>query len=338
VIPILQTFDDIRALARQPREPDETAAAAARAREPRLTKPPGGLGRLESLAEWLAQWQGRHPGRIERPLSLVFAANHGVAQRGVSAYPGEVTRQMLLNFQAGGAAINQLCRAAGIGLEVVDAGVDDPTADFSVQPAMSEAACMAAIRLGAEKIADCDIVCIGEMGIGNTTAAAAICTSVFGGPASGWVGMGTGVAGSALQNKIAIVDQGVTRHRGAMIDGLEILRHVGGKEIAAMAGAILGARQSRVPVILDGYVCGAAACALHALNPRLLDHCVAGHVSAEPGHRRLLERLGLPPLLDLGMRLGEGTGAALALDIVRGAAACHAGMATFDEAGVSNKE
>jgi nicotinate-nucleotide--dimethylbenzimidazole phosphoribosyltransferase len=245
---------------------------------------------------------------------------------------------MVLNFQAGGAAINQLCRVAGMELDVVDVGVDDPTADFFVQPAMSEAACVAAIRLGAEKIVGCDIVCIGEMGIGNTTAAAAVCTAAFGGPASGWVGMGTGVAGSALQNKIAVVDQSVTRHRGAMTDGLEILRHVGGKEIAAMAGVILGARQQRVPVILDGYVCGAAACALHALNPHLLDHCVAGHVSAEPGHRRLLERLGLVPLLDLGMRLGEGTGAALALGIVRGAAACHAGMATFDEAGVSDKD
>jgi len=337
VIPKLQSFDDIRMLARQPCERHETAAAAARAREPRLTKPPGGLGRLESLAEWLAGWQGRHPGRIEHPRSLVFAANHGVAQRGVSAYPPEVTRQMVLNFQAGGAAINQLCSLAGMDLEVVDVGVDERTSDFSVQPAMSEAACVTAIRMGADKLAGCDIVCIGEMGIGNTTAAAAICTAVFGGPASGWVGMGTGVAGPALQNKIAIVDQSVARHRGAMTDGLEILRHVGGKEIAAMAGAILGARQLRVPVILDGYVCGAAACALHALNPRLLDHCVAGHVSAEPGHRRLLERLGMQPLLDLGMRLGEGTGAALALGIVRGAAACHSGMATFDEAGVSDK-
>ena len=338
MMPNLQTFDDIRALARQPRQPDEAAGSAARAREPRLTKPPGGLGRVESLAEWLALWQGRHPGRIERPRALVFAANHGVAKRGVSAFPIEVTRQMVLNFEAGGAAINQLCKAAGMALEVIDVGVDHPTADFMDGPAMSESECMAAMRLGAQSVVDCDVVCIGEMGIGNTTAAAALCMAALDGPASDWVGMGTGVAGTALQNKVSVVDQSVRRHRTAMTDGLEILRHVGGKEIAAMAGAILGARQSRVPVILDGYVCGAAACALYAMNPALLDHCVAGHVSAEPGHRRLLARLGLVPLLDLGMRLGEGTGAALALGILRGAAACHAGMATFDEAGVSDKD
>ena len=223
-------------------------------------------------------------------------------------------------------------------LEVIDAGVDDPTSDFSVEPAMSPEVCAAAMSLGANKVTDCDIVCIGEMGIGNTTAAAAVSAAVFGGPAADWVGMGTGVAGDALKNKVAVVDRSVALHRTAMSDGLDVLRHVGGKEIAAMAGAILGARQSRVPVILDGYVCGAAAAALFGVNPRALDHCVAGHVSAEPGHRRLLERLGLPALLDLGMRLGEGTGAALALGIVRGAAACHAGMATFDEAGVSDKD
>ena len=339
VIPPLQTINDIRAVVRQLGGRDEGAVDAARAREPRLTKPPGGLGRLEAIAEWLAAWQGRHPPKVERSRMLIFAANHGIAQRGVSAFPVEVTRQMVLNFQAGGAAINQLCRDGGIDLEVVDAGVDDPTEDFSSQPAMSAEACGAAIRLGAASVkADSDIVCVGEMGIGNTSAAAAICMAALGGAASDWVGMGTGVSGEALKNKVRIVEESVALHRAAMSDGLEILRHVGGKEIAAMCGVIIAARHLRIPVILDGYVCGAAACAVHAVNPRALDHCIAGHVSAEPGHRRLLDRLGMPPLLDLGMRLGEGTGAALAVAIVRGAAACHSGMATFDEAGVSDKD
>ena len=338
MIPAQQTLDDIRALIQRLREPDTAARTAARAREPQLTKPPGALGRLEQIAEWLAAWQGRHPPRLKDARMLVFAANHGIARRGVSAYPIDVTHQMVLNFERGGAAINQLCRIGGLDLRVIDAGVDAPTEDFSELPAMSAETCAAAIRLGADSLTDCDIVCVGEMGIGNTTAAAAICTTLMGGSAADWVGAGTGVAGDALAAKIAIVEASVARHRAAMKDGLEALRHVGGKEIAAMCGVILAARERRIPVILDGYVTGAAACVLHAMRSDALAHCIAGHVSAEPGHRRLLSQIGMPPLLDLGMRLGEGTGAALALAIIRGAAACHAGMATFAEAGVSDKD
>jgi nicotinate-nucleotide--dimethylbenzimidazole phosphoribosyltransferase len=338
VLPDYKSIDDESAAVARLRAADDAAAAAARAREPQLTKPPGALARLEAIAEWLAAWQGRHPGRVERVRMAVFAANHGIARRGVSAFPIEVTRQMVLNFEHGGAAINQLCRAGGIDLRVVDAGVDNPTDDFSEGPAMSADECLQAIRLGVQSVEDCDLVCVGEMGIGNTTAAAAICTAVMGGGAADWVGAGTGVAGDALVAKVRVVDASVARHRASLTDGLEILRHLGGKEIAAMSGVILAARERRIPVVLDGYVTGAAAAALWALNKDALAHCIAGHVSAEPGHRRLLARLGMAPLLDLGLRLGEGTGAALAVSLIRGAAACHAGMATFAEAGVSDKD
>jgi nicotinate-nucleotide--dimethylbenzimidazole phosphoribosyltransferase len=337
VLPALHSLDDVRTLVARLRPSDDVCAAAARAREPQLTKPPGALGRLEVIAEWLAAWQGRHPPSAARARMLVFAANHGIARQGVSAYPIEVTRQMVLNFEHGGAAINQLCRAGSIELRVIDAGVDAPTADFSQAPAMDEETCLAAIRLGADSLEDCDIVCVGEMGIGNTSAAAAICTALLGGGAADWVGAGTGVAGAALASKVAIVDASVARHRAHLSDGLEALRHLGGKEIAAICGVILAARERRIPVVLDGYVTGAAACVLHAMNRDALAHCIVGHVSAEPGHRRLLARLGMTPLLDLGLRLGEGTGAALAVSLIRGAVACHAGMATFGEAGVSDK-
>jgi nicotinate-nucleotide--dimethylbenzimidazole phosphoribosyltransferase len=335
----IRTLDDVRALAARLPSADAKAATAARLREPTLTKPQGALGRLEELSEWLAAWQGRHPPQVERVQALVFAANHGVARRGVSAFPVEVTRQMVLNFEAGGAAINQLTRVAGADLTVIDAGVDAPSEDFSVTPAMSEAECAAAIRLGFESLgAGYELLIVGEMGIGNTTVSAALCHAAFAGTAAEWVGAGTGVAGAAFEKKIAVVSDSVSRHRPAMKDGLDMLRHVGGKEIAAIAGAILAARLNRVPVVLDGFVTGGAAAALHALDPKTLDHCVAGHVSAEPGHRRLLERLGKKPLLDLGMRLGEGTGAALAVGLLKGAAACHSGMATFNQAGVSDRD
>jgi nicotinate-nucleotide--dimethylbenzimidazole phosphoribosyltransferase len=227
---------------------------------------------------------------------------------------------------------------AGASLTVIDAGIDRPTEDFSTVPAMSDADCAAAIRLGFDSLdTEADLLIVGEMGIGNTTAAAALCHAAFGGAAADWVGAGTGVTGAAFANKIAVVETSVALHRAAMKDGLDMLRHVGGKEIAAIVGAALAARMNRVPVVLDGFVTGGAAAALHAMAPRTLDHCVAGHVSAEPGHRRLLDRLGKKPLLDLGMRLGEGTGAALAVGLLKGAAACHAGMATFNQAGVSDK-
>ena len=318
---------------------DAAAVASARGREPQLTKPEGSLGRLENISEWLAAWQGRHPPQVEHVKMVVFAGNHGVTAKGVSAFPPEVTGQMVANFDAGGAAINQLCKLQNAELAVIPLDLDTPTADFTETPAMTEAETVAALNTGLAVVGDgLDLLCVGEMGIGNTTSAAAICHAVFGGEPADWTGPGTGVNGDSFMNKIDVVGVSAAIHKEAMIDGAEVLRHLGGREIAALVGAIVGARLNRTPVILDGYVTGAAAAILHALNSQALDHCQVGHVSAEPGHTRLLRKLGKLPLLDLGMRLGEGSGAALAINILKAAAACHAGMATFGEAGVSDKD
>jgi nicotinate-nucleotide--dimethylbenzimidazole phosphoribosyltransferase len=314
--------------------PDAAAVAAAEARNAQLTKPPGALGRLEALGVWLAGWQGTDRPRIARPQVLVFAGNHGIAARGVSAFPAAVTAQMVANFQAGGAAVNQLARAAGAGLAVVALDLDRPTADFTEAPAMTEAECVAALKAGWEAVDPAaDLVVPGEMGIANTTAAAALACALYGGPAADWVGRGTGVDDAGLARKAAVVAAGVARHGGQA--PLQVLACLGGREIAAMAGAMARARVLRVPVILDGFIACAAGAVLAAAVPGALDHAVAGHRSAEAAHAALLARMGKAPLLDLGLRLGEGSGAALAIPVLRAAAACLSDMATFAEAGVA---
>ncbi|KAB0679636.1 nicotinate-nucleotide--dimethylbenzimidazole phosphoribosyltransferase [Aureimonas leprariae] len=330
-------FDDIRALVRQMPGPDTGARHEARHRQERLTKPSGSLGRLEEIAEWLAAWQGRAPA-VTRPVVAVFAGNHGVARQGVSAFPAEVTAQMVANFAAGGAAINQICAAYDLGLKVFELGLDVPTGDISTQAAMDEKECAATVAFGMESlVGEPDLLCLGEMGIANTTIAAALCAAIFGGTGADWVGAGTGVDAAGLALKAAVVDRALALHRDHLGDPLEALRRLGGRELAAMAGAILAARLQRVPVIVDGYVATAAAAVLWKLDPTSLDHCLFGHVSAEPGHMRALQAMGKVPLLALGMRLGEGTGAALAAGIVKAAVACHSGMATFETAGVSDR-
>jgi len=330
------TLDEIRALLAQLPGPDLEAGAAAAARQAQLTKPAGSLGRLEELAIWLATWQARHPPQLDHPRTVVFAGNHGVAARGVSAYPASVTAQMVRNFTAGGAAVNQLCRVADADLRVYEMNLDAPTGDIVEGPAMSEEECARAMAYGMMAVEPgVDILALGEMGIGNTTAAAALCAALFGGDAALWTGPGTGVAGEALANKRLAVAQAVELHRPAAHDPLDLLRRLGGLEFAAIAGAVMAARLGRVPVMLDGFAATAAAAALFAADPRALDHCLVAHVSAEPGHRVLLEHLHQRPLLDLGMRLGEASGATLALGLLKAAAACHNGMATFAEAGVS---
>ncbi len=330
-------FDDFRELLANLPGPDEAAVRAVRERDQFLTKPPGALGRLENIAEWLAAWTGRPPA-VTRPLVAVFAGNHGVTRQGVSPFPAEVTAQMVANFAAGGAAINQICIANDLGLKVFDLALELPTGDITEEAALDEQACAATMAFGMESIAGgTDLLCIGEMGIGNTTIAAAIFYALFGGTAEEWTGPGTGAQGEGLQRKIAAVEKAVSLHKPHLGDPLEVLRRLGGREIAAMAGAILAARMERIPVIIDGYVSTAAAI-LHAANERALDHCLIGHVSAEPGHLRATEKLGKVPLLSLGMRLGEGTGAALAAGIVKAAAQCHTGMATFEQAGVSDQD
>lgn len=331
-------FDDIRHLIASMPGPDDTAARMALARQAQLIKPPGSLGRLEDLAVHVARWQGRRDPRINRPLVAIFAGAHGVAAKGVSAYPSEVNRAMLTSFANGQAAINQICKANDLGLKVFDLAVDIPTGDITEGPALSEQDAVATIGFGMEAIAGgTDLLCLGEMGIGNTTPAAAIYAALFGGTAADWAGRGTGVNEAGYQRKLAAIDSALVAHRGALNDPLEVLRRLGGREIAAMVGAILAARIERVPVILDGFVVTAAAAVLHAVNPAALDHCLAAHVSAEGAHAQVLKRLGLKPVLDLNMRLGEGTGAALVAGIVKSAVACHTGMATFGEAGVPEK-
>ena len=335
----ITSLDAIRELIQSFLGPDEDAIAATREREPNLTKPQGSLGRLEELAEWLAGWQGSHPPKIDLPRVIVFAGSHGVTAQGVSAFPAEVNQQMVANFQAGGAAINQLCKVQDAELNVMEAALEIPTRDFSQEPAMDDADCAEAVAFGMSgPDVGLDVLCLGEMGIGNTTASAAICHALYDGDAAHWVGPGTGVEGDALSNKIRVVEESVILHKAVLTDGLEILRCFGGREMAAICGAIVSARLSRIPVVLDGYVACAAAAVLHAMDEHALDHCLVAHVSAEPGHRHLIEKLGKEALFDFGMRLGEGSGAALAISILRSAAACHGGMATFEEAAVSNKD
>ncbi len=332
-------FERIRTVFERLPEPDADAAQAAQARNDQLTKPPGSLGRLEEIAVWAASWQGRARPAADPIRVLVFAGNHGVTAQGVSAYPPEVTVQMVANFDAGGAAINQLCRTAGAELAVHALDLDRPTADFTRAAAMSEAECATHFSFGMDCVqSNTALLAIGEMGIGNTTSAAALAHALHGGAAEDWVGRGTGVDDRGLARKAQAVAAGLERHRAALGDPLELLRRLGGREIAAMAGAILGARLKRVPVLLDGYVATAAAAVLAAARPGALDHCLAAHRSAEAAHRRLLDALGLRPLLDLEMRLGEASGAALAALLFRAAVETHNGMATFAEAGVATAE
>jgi nicotinate-nucleotide--dimethylbenzimidazole phosphoribosyltransferase len=334
--PLPESIDAIRSLAATLPGGDDDAARAATERQGVLTKPPGSLGRLEELAIFMARWRGQTVPVLDPVSVLVFAGSHGMTARGVSAFPAEVTAQMVANFAAGGAAINQLARQAGASLKVTPLGIERPTADFTQAPAMSEAEFVAAVCAGMAAVpADAGLICVGEMGIGNTTAAAAVAAALFGGTGNDWVGRGTGVDDGGLARKAETVDAALALHGKALADPLETLRRVGGRELAAIFGAALAARLNRVPVVLDGFVATAAAAPLARLSDNGLAHALAGHVSAEAQHKKLLAHLELAPLLDLGMRLGEASGACLAINVLRGALACHAGMATFAEAGVS---
>lgn len=332
----LASLADLSGLAARLPAADESAAKAARDRQNMLTKPPGSLGRLEEIAEFMAAWRATARPEIWSAQALVFAGNHGICAQGVNPYPQEVTVQMVANFQAGGAAINQLCRANGAELNVIALDLDRPTADFTGGPAMTEVEALEALNRGAAAVDEgADILILGEMGIGNSTVAAALAAALFGGDVKDWVGPGTGSDPAGIARKVDAIERGLTRHAGAKGNAGAVLAALGGREQAAICGAVLAARAARIPVILDGFICTAAASVLHAADPALLAHCLVGHASAEPGHRRLLTAIGKRPVLEFDMRLGEGSGAALALGIVRSALACHNGMATFGEAGVS---
>lgn len=333
------TMDEIRGLLKTLPGPDLEAGSAVLTREAQLTKPSGALGRLEVLSHWLATWQGKAQPQMRRPRAAVFAGNHGVAARGVSAYPSSVTAQMVENFVNGGGAVNQLCEVVDSDLRVYELDLDNPTKDFVEEPAMTADECSRAMAYGMMAVEQgIDVLCIGEMGIGNTTSAAALCLGLFGGTAEEWTGPGTGVTGLVLETKQRVVAAGVNRHLPACKDPFDLLAAVGGLELAAIAGAIIAARLARTPVLLDGFACTAAAAVLHAIDPHALDHCQIAHLSSEPGHAKLAEKLGKKPLLELDMRLGEGSGAVLAVSLLKAAVACHTGMATFKEAGVSGPE
>lgn len=328
----LKRLDDVAALDLP--SFDAEAARAADARQMTLTKPPASLGRLEEIAAFMAGWRGVAQPRIDKAQALVFAGNHGICARGVNPFPQEVTAQMVANFKTGGAAINQLCQVSGADLEVVALDLDRPTADFTAGPAMTEAETLEAMAAGAAAVdTGADILLLGEMGIGNSTVAAALALGAFGGNAQGWVGRGTGSDADGMSLKARVIAEGAARHDA--LSAMGTLAALGGREQAAICGAVLAARMARIPVMLDGFICSASVAPLFSARPEALDHCLIAHRSAEPGHRQLAEKMGKAPLLDLGMALGEGSGAALALSVVRGALACHNGMATFAEAGVS---
>ena len=328
------TLSEFRTVLSNAPDADVAAIAAAQDRNAQLTKPPGALGRLEDLAIWFAGWQGNGQPSLNNPQVIVFAGNHGICAQGVSAFPPEVTEQMVANFEHGGAAINQLSKAFGAKMDVHALELDRPTADFTQSPAMTEAEVVAALAIGWAAVdPNADLLVTGEMGIGNTTSAAAVAAAVLGGTAAEWTGRGTGVDDAGLTRKTEVVAQGLALHD--VSDPLEALRCLGGRELAAMAGAIAAARAHRIPVILDGFICSAAAATLFKAAEGALDHCVAGHLSAEGAHENLLNALGKEPLLRLGLRLGEGSGAALAIGVLKGAVACHSGMVTFAEAGVA---
>ncbi|MGI8549229.1 MAG: nicotinate-nucleotide--dimethylbenzimidazole phosphoribosyltransferase [Dehalococcoidia bacterium] len=349
---------ELRELARSIGPLDGPAMDAARDRQARLTKPPGSLGRLEELSIWLAGVTGKTLPTVEQKLIVTAAADHGVALSGVSAYPRDVTAQMVLNFLRGGAAVNVLARQVGARVVVVDAGVDADlpdhpmlvrlsqgrgTADFSAGPAMSREQAVGCLLSGARLAADAiaagvDLLAAGDMGIGNTTASAAI-TAVFTGlPVAAVTGRGTGIDDARLQQKVALIERALELNRPNPADGVGVLAGVGGFEIGVLAGVLIGAAAGRRPALLDGFISGAAGLIACAIAPGARDYLLASHCSAELGHRALLDSLGKRPLLDLGMRLGEGTGAALAIGILEAAAHCLAEMATFAEAGVSDSD
>ncbi|MFD2649046.1 nicotinate-nucleotide--dimethylbenzimidazole phosphoribosyltransferase [Devosia albogilva] len=317
---------------------DDKAVEAVRGRDRQLTKPAGSLGRMEELVEFLARWQGRATPRLDNPMVTVFAANHGVTDQGVSAFPREVTAQMVANFTNGGAAVSQICALHELNLRVFELALELPTGDITLEPALDDKMCAATIAYGMEAVAGKpDLVCLGEMGIGNTTVAAAIYAGLYGGTGADWVGRGTGVDDAGLARKASAVDRALALHRDRIDHPLDVLARLGGREIAAMLGAIIAARHQKVPVIVDGFVATAAAAVAHAVNPAAIEHCLFAHVSAETGHAKALEAMGQPGLLDLGMRLGEGSGAALAAVLAKTALHLHLNMATFESAAVSNR-
>ena len=347
---LVKTIADIK-------PPDKPSMVKAIERQDSLTKPAGSLGRLEALSVQIAGIQGKALPEIKQKAVIVMAADHGVAARGTSAYPQEVTAEMVLNFLHGGAAINIISRQVGARVVIVDMGVAaklevNPglisrriapgTQDMSKGPAMTTEQAKQALEAGIEIVTaeirkGLDIVGTGDMGIGNTTASSAICAVMTGKTAAEVTGRGTGLDEKQLQHKIAIINESIALNKPEASKPLEVLAKVGGFEIGGLAGVILGAAANRVPVVIDGFISGAAALIAAGICPQSKDYMIAGHCSVEPGHRIMLQHLGLKPLLDLEMRLGEGTGGALAMSLAETSVRILSEMATFSEAGVAEK-
>lgn len=311
---------------------DRDAHDAVTARVADILRPSGALARLDELAVWIASWHGIATPSINRPAAVIFAADHGVADDGVSAYPADVTASMLAAFRAGRSTIDALARVAGATVTVHDVGVGSPTANLRTEAAMSADGFEAAFLAGRGAVADLDtdLLVVGEMGIGNTTSAAALCARLLGGQVNQWVGRGTGVDDARFGVKLAAVHDACER-TAHLVEPIEVFRHLGGHELVAMAGAFVEARHRRIPVLLDGYVATAALIPLWRMNPAIVEHCRAGHCSAEPGHLGALDQLGLVPLLNLNMRLGEGSGAMAAVPLVAMACRAVVDVATFGE-------
>lgn len=318
-------------LAGLPRADDEVFSAVEQ-RASEIFRPSGALSWLDETAALIASWQRNVRPVIARPAGVIFAADHGVAAANVSAHSPGITASMLTAYRAGQATINAFARAAGAELVAVDVGVGDPTGDIRTESAMSPERFDAVVQTAFDTIdgLDCDLLVLGEMGVGNTTASAAIAASLAGGEAASWIGRGTGVDDDGLARKREAVQQAQRRIAG-ITDPIEILREVGGAELAAIAAATIAARHRSIPVVLDGYITAASVLPLAMVDPSTLDHCIVGHCSAEPGHRKLLERLDKHPLLDLDMRLGEGSGAMAAVPLIRMACAGITEVPTFDE-------
>ncbi|MGH9247653.1 MAG: nicotinate-nucleotide--dimethylbenzimidazole phosphoribosyltransferase [Acidimicrobiales bacterium] len=332
--------DELRALLARLPVADADAEAAVRRRAAEVLRPVGALARLDEVAAWLAGWQRSARPGVERPGVIVFVAEHGVADEGVSAYPGSVTAEMLRALRAEVATAAVMARTTGATFGVVDVGVGRPSANLVREPALSRDRFRWCFAAGRQAVTDLvaegapDVLVLGEMGIANTTAAAAVCATLFGGPAEDWTGRGTGIDDATLTRKTAVVDAARRRITDDDPGPFEVLRQVGGPDLVALAGATLEARRRSIPIVLDGFVVSAAVAPLDVARPGALDHCLAGHCSGEPGHRLLLDKLGKAPLLDLGLRLGEASGALAALPLVKLAAACVTEVATFGEWGI----